>query len=293
MRWCTEAALIHAVQTTKAGRLRRSLQPEVYMEKFPAEPAAYRNPDHGRPVQERVWLGERDCSMQRRHQKVIEEAPAPGIPRKLIERIGDHAWRRKKSVTAVQAPLSFCMKTEFYFIEMNTRVREHRDRVDHGVDIVRTRSWWPLGNVCRLCSVTSRALDRMPYRRGRTEFTPHRAASPTGTPWWRCAGGSHLRQLLCAAELRLDDRQIIVHGDTREQALALRHWLAGGGGYQRIPLHRDSWWMPIGRWHNIHSEEAVQASQVRFSPRWSFRYFAACVNGFFVASMFELILLAW
>src|SRR5574343_185579 len=84
----TEAALINAVQMNKTEAGVAFGNPAVYMEKF------LQNPRHvdiqilADEHRNAVWLGERDCSMQRRHQKVIEEAPAPGIPRRVIEKIG-------------------------------------------------------------------------------------------------------------------------------------------------------------------------------------------------------------
>src|SRR3982750_2525763 len=85
----TEAALIHAVQTTRAEAGAAFGNPAVYMEKFLERPRHIEIQVLADEHKNAVWLGERDCSMQRRHQKILEEAPAPGIPRRVIERIGE------------------------------------------------------------------------------------------------------------------------------------------------------------------------------------------------------------
>jgi hypothetical protein len=82
----TEAALLNAVQMTKAEAGAAFGNPAVYMEKFLQNPRHIEIQILADKHRNAVYLGERDCSMQRRHQKVIEEAPAPGIPRKLIEK---------------------------------------------------------------------------------------------------------------------------------------------------------------------------------------------------------------
>ena len=84
----TEAALINAVQMTKAEAGAAFGNPAVYMEKFLQNPRHIEIQILADTHKNAVYLGERDCSMQRRHQKIIEEAPAPGIPRRLIEKIG-------------------------------------------------------------------------------------------------------------------------------------------------------------------------------------------------------------
>ena len=78
----TEAALVNAVQMTKAEAAAAFGNPQVYMEKFLEHPRHVEIQVLADGHKNAVWLGERDCSMQRRHQKIIEEAPAPGIPRR-------------------------------------------------------------------------------------------------------------------------------------------------------------------------------------------------------------------
>ena len=76
----TEAALLNAVTMTKTEAGAAFGNPMVYMEKFLENPRHMEIQMLADEFKNAVWLGERDCSMQRRHQKVIEEAPAPGIP---------------------------------------------------------------------------------------------------------------------------------------------------------------------------------------------------------------------
>src|SRR3954463_5774949 len=139
----TEAALIHAVQTTRAEAGAALGNSQVYMEKFLENPRHVEIQILADTFKNAVWLGERDCSMQRRHQKIIEEAPAPGIPRRVIERIGDRcAAACKKMGYRGAGTFEFLFEDgEFYFIEMNTRVQvEHPvTELITGVDIVKTQ----------------------------------------------------------------------------------------------------------------------------------------------------------
>jgi len=124
----TEAALVNAVNTTRAEAAAAFSNPEVYMEKFLENPRHIEIQilaDHYGNV---VHLGERDCSMQRRHQKVLEEAPAPGIALKLRDKSGQRcADACKKMGYRGAGTIEFLYENgEFYFIEMNTRVQvEH------------------------------------------------------------------------------------------------------------------------------------------------------------------------
>ena len=124
----TEASLLNAVTMTKTEAGAAFGNPEVYMEKFLENPRHIEIQVIADDHKNAIWLGERDCSMQRRHQKVIEEAPAPDIPRRLIDRIGERCADACKKIGYRGAgTFEFLYENgEFYFIEMNTRVQvEH------------------------------------------------------------------------------------------------------------------------------------------------------------------------
>ncbi|OYY61238.1 MAG: acetyl-CoA carboxylase biotin carboxylase subunit, partial [Burkholderiales bacterium 28-67-8] len=94
----TEAALLHAVQTTRTEAGAAFGNPAVYMEKFLQNPRHIEIQVLADQHRNALWLGDRDCSMQRRHQKIIEEAPAPGIPRRAIERLGERCAAACKKI---------------------------------------------------------------------------------------------------------------------------------------------------------------------------------------------------
>ncbi len=136
----TEAALINAVTMTRSEAQAAFGNPTVYMEKFLENPRHIEIQILADQHKQAIWLGERDCSMQRRHQKVIEEAPAPGIARRLIERIGERCADACRKIGYRGAgTFEFLFEDgDFYFIEMNTRVQvEHPvTEMITGVDIV-------------------------------------------------------------------------------------------------------------------------------------------------------------
>ena len=136
-----EASLLSAISLTK-GEARAAFNNDaVYMEKYLETPRHIEfqvlMDSHGNVIH----LGERDCSMQRRHQKVIEEAPAPGISEKQRNRIGDRCAQACKDIGYRSAgTFEFLYENgEFYFIEMNTRIQvEHPvSEMITGVDLIK------------------------------------------------------------------------------------------------------------------------------------------------------------
>ena len=124
----TEAALINAVNMTRSEAQAAFGNPTVYMEKFLENPRHIEIQVLADEHRNAVWLGERDCSMQRRHQKIIEEAPAPGVARRLVDRIGERCADACKKIGYRGAgTFEFLYEDgEFFFIEMNTRIQvEH------------------------------------------------------------------------------------------------------------------------------------------------------------------------
>ena len=250
----TEAALLHAVQTTKAEAGAAFGNPEVYMEKFLENPRHVEiqimADQHGNAV----WLGERDCSMQRRHQKVIEEAPAPGIPRKTIEKIGQRCADACKKIGYRGAgTFEFLYENgEFYFIEMNTRVQvEHPvTELVTGIDIVQAQIRVAAGEKLAFSQkdigVRGHAIECRINAEDPYNFLP----PPGRITLWHAPGGPGVRVDSHAytnyyVPPNYDSMigKLIVHGDTREQALArMRTALSEmvvEGINTNIALHRD------------------------------------------------------
>ena len=136
----SEAALINSVKLTKQEAKSAFGNPEVYMEKFLENPRHIEIQILCDNFRNCVYLGERDCSMQRRNQKVMEETPAPGIPRRLIDRLGKRCVEACKKIGyRGTGTFEFLYENgQFYFIEMNTRVQVEHTVTEEvtGVDIV-------------------------------------------------------------------------------------------------------------------------------------------------------------
>ncbi|MBN8441457.1 MAG: acetyl-CoA carboxylase biotin carboxylase subunit [Thauera sp.] len=249
----TEAALLNAVTTTKAEAQAAFSNPTVYMEKFLENPRHVEiqvlADQHGNAV----YLGERDCSMQRRHQKVIEEAPAPGIDRKLIAKIGERCAEACRTIGYRGAgTFEFLYENgEFYFIEMNTRVQvEHPvTEMITGIDIVQAqvriaageKLWFRQRNIeFRGHAIECRVNAEDPFK-----FTP----SPGRITNWHTPGGpgvrvdSHVYNGYTVPP-HYDSMigKVITYGDTREQAIrrmriALSEMMVEGIK-TNIPLHQ-------------------------------------------------------
>ena len=136
-----EASLISAITVTKAEARAAFNNDVVYMEKFLETPRHVEFQVLADGQGNAIHLGERDCSMQRRHQKVIEEAPAPGITEEQRNRIGERCVNACLDIGYRSAgTFEFLYENgEFYFIEMNTRLQvEHPvTEMITGIDIVR------------------------------------------------------------------------------------------------------------------------------------------------------------
>ena len=250
----TEAALINAVQMTRQEAQTAFGNPVVYMEKFLENPRHVEiqilADTHGNAV----YLGERDCSMQRRHQKVIEEAPAPGIPEKLIAKIGERCAEACRKIGYRGAgTFEFLYENgEFYFIEMNTRVQvEHPvTEMITGIDILQEQ-------------IRIAAGEKLRFRQKDIEFRGHAiecrinaedpytfVPSPGTITAWHTPGGPGIRvDSHVYAGYKVPPYydsmigKLISYGETREQAIrkmriALSEMLVEGIK-TNIPLHHE------------------------------------------------------
>ena len=250
----TEAALTNAVTMTRSEAQSAFGNPSVYLEKFLENPRHIEIQvlaDGGRNA---IYLGERDCSMQRRHQKIIEEGPAPGISRRLIDKIGARCSDacRKMGYRGAGTFEFLFENNEFYFIEMNTRVQvEHPvTELITGIDIVQEQIRIAAGEPLRIKqrdvvlrghAIECRINAEDPYR-----FTP----SPGRITAWHPPGGPGIRVDSHAytgyvVPPHYDSMigKVLAYGDTREQALrrmriALSE-MAVEGILTNLPLHRE------------------------------------------------------
>jgi acetyl-CoA carboxylase, biotin carboxylase subunit len=250
----TEAHLINAVNMTREEAGRAFGNPEVYMEKFLEKPRHVEiqvlADTHGNAI----WLGERDCSMQRRHQKVIEEAPAPGIDRRLIAKIGERCADACRKIGYRGAgTFEFLYENgEFFFIEMNTRVQvEHPvTEMITGVDIVQEQiriaaglklSYRQKDIVFRGHAIECRLNAEDPFK-----FTP----SPGRIASFHMPGGPGIRVdshaysgYMVPSNYDSMIGKLIAYGNTREQAIrrmqiALSEMVIDGIT-TNVPLHRE------------------------------------------------------
>lgn len=223
--------LVEAVATTREEAARAFGNPDVYMEKFLQAPRHVEIQVLADAHGNAVWLGERDCSLQRRHQKVVEEAPAPGIPRALIEEVGARCAAACLDI-GYRGAGTFEFLYEggaFYFIEMNTRVQvEHPvTEMVTGIDIVawqlRIASGLPLGFTQAEIRRSGHAIECRINAEDPFTFRP----CPGRILRWRAPGGPGIR-----VETHVESgysvppyydsmiAKVIAHGADREEAMA-------------------------------------------------------------------------
>ncbi len=193
----SEAALLNSINVTQQEAQAAFGNPQVYMEKFLEKPRHIEfqviADNHGNVVH----LGERDCSMQRRHQKVIEEAPAPGLSPAEREKMGERVVEACRAVGYRSAgTLEFLYQDgEFYFIEMNTRIQvEHPvTEMITGIDLVKTQLLVASGEKLPFVQSDIRLTGHALECRINAEDAKTFAPSPGKVNRWHSPGGPGIR----------------------------------------------------------------------------------------------------
>ena len=227
----TEAALLTSISMTKTEAQAAFGNPMVYMEKFLEQPRHIEiqilADEHGNAV----FLGERDCSMQRRHQKIIEEAPATGLSPRQRDKIGARcATACRKIGYRGAGTFEFLYENnEFYFIEMNTRIQvEHPvTEMITGIDIVQEQIRVAAGEKLsfrqRDVQLRGHAMECRINAEDPYSFLP----SPGRISVFHMPGGPGVRvdthvyqNYLVPSHYDSMIGKLITYGDSREQAIA-------------------------------------------------------------------------
>ena len=250
----TEAALLNAVNMTRTEAQAAFANPVVYLERYLEQPRHIEIQVLADAHKNAVYLGERDCSLQRRHQKVMEEAPAPDLAIKVRDKIAERCVDACRKIGYRGAgTFEFLYEGgDFFFIEMNTRIQvEHPvTEMITGIDIVQEQIHVAAGEKLRFrqkdIQFRGHALEcrinaEDPYR-----FTPSpgkiTSYHPPGGPGIRV--DSHVYQGYTVPP-NYDSMvgKVIAYGATREQAIArMRIALSEmvvEGIQTNIPLHRE------------------------------------------------------
>ncbi|MCG7867029.1 MAG: acetyl-CoA carboxylase biotin carboxylase subunit [gamma proteobacterium symbiont of Stewartia floridana] len=250
----SEATLLNAVAMTKAEADAAFGNATVYMEKFLENPRHVEfqvlSDTHGNAIH----LGERDCSMQRRHQKVVEEAPAPGITEQQRMDVGERCAEACRQIGYRGAgTFEFLYENgEFYFIEMNTRVQvEHPvTELITGVDIVKEQILIAAGEPLRFKQSDIKLQGHAVECRINAEDPDNFMPSPGTITQLHTAGGPGIRvdtHIYNGYKVPpyYDSMigKLIAHGEDRDVAIARMRIalqeMVISGIKTNIPLHQD------------------------------------------------------
>ncbi|MBV2122031.1 MAG: acetyl-CoA carboxylase biotin carboxylase subunit [Candidatus Thiodiazotropha sp. (ex Ctena orbiculata)] len=250
----SEATLLNAVAMTKAEADAAFGNATVYMEKFLENPRHVEfqvlSDTHGNAIH----LGERDCSMQRRHQKVVEEAPAPGITEQQRKDVGERCAEACRQIGYRGAgTFEFLYENgEFYFIEMNTRVQvEHPvTELITGVDIVKEQILIAAGEPLRFKQSDIKLQGHAVECRINAEDPDNFMPSPGTITQLHTAGGPGIRvdtHIYNGYKVPpyYDSMigKLIAHGEDRDVAIARMRIalqeMVISGIKTNIPLHQD------------------------------------------------------
>lgn len=250
----TESHLLNAITLTKSEAKAAFNNDKVYLEKYLQNPRHIEIQVLGDGLGQAIYLGERDCSMQRRHQKIIEEAPAPGITQEQRETIGELCAKACRDMKYRGAgTMEFLYEDgRFYFIEMNTRIQvEHPvTELITGIDLVKEQlkiaAGLPMELTQKDIHIRGHAIECRVNAEDPRTFMP----SPGTVTHFHPPGGPGVRvDSHLYGSYRVPPyydslvAKIITHGDTREMALArMRGALEETvieGIKTNIPLHQD------------------------------------------------------